>query len=159
MTPKTNIINLKIWDRYAILKNQKDDEYKTVDLKIDEIISLIEKYDCKDHVYFMTVSDEIAERVIKMGYKVCLGHDSNRPYEIVDRAIKIGADKVQLFVPYFNKEMIDKAKANDIKCNVFYSDTEEDTKKYLSMGVDTILTNDYLRISNVVEEYKNTQNK
>lgn len=150
-------IHVKIWDRYAILKNQKDDEYKTVDLKIDEIISLIEKYDCTDHIYFMTISDEIAERVIKMGYKVCLGHDDTRPYEIVDRAIKIGADKVQLYAPYFNQEMIDKAKLNDIKCNVFYADTIEDTVKYLSMGVDTILTNDYLNISNVVKEYKITQ--
>ena len=55
--------------------------------------------------------------------------------------------------------MIDKAKVNDIKCNVFYADTIEDTVKYLSMGVDTILTNDYLRISKVVEKYKNPQNK
>lgn len=153
-------IHVKIWDRYAVLKKQNDPEYLTVDLKIDEILGLIEKYDCKDHVYFMTVSDEIAKKVIEeKGYSVCLGHDDSRPYEIVDRAINIGAKKVQLFAPYFNQEMIDKAKANDIKCNVFYADSKEDTNKYLSMGVDTILTNDYLRIAKVVEEYKNTQNK
>lgn len=150
-------VHVKIWDRYKVLKEENDPEYKTLDLKIDDIIALVEKYDCKDYVYFMTTSDEIAEKVIKeKGYSVCLGHDDNRPYEIVDRAIKIGAKKVQLFVPYFNQEMIDKAKNNGIICNVFYSDTIHQTQKYLSMGIDTILTNDYLRISKVVEEYKNT---
>ena len=47
--------------------------------------------------------------------------------------------------------MIDKAHANGIKCNVFWSDDQEETKKFLEMGIDCILTNDYNLISQVVK--------
>ena len=69
---------------------------------------------------------------------------------MVERAIKYGCKKIQLFKPYFNQEMIDKAHANGIKCNVFWSDDPEETKKFLDMGIDTILTNDYNRVAQVV---------
>ena len=49
--------------------------------------------------------------------------------------------------------MIDKAHANGIICNVFYADDPGEALEYLEMGVDTILTNDYKRISDVVAEY------
>ena len=75
-------------------------------------------------------------------------------WKIVDRAIELGINKVQLFKPYFNKEMIDKAHANGIRCNVFWSDDAEETKDFLEMGIDTILTNDYNRISQVVSDFK-----
>lgn len=53
---------------------------------------------------------------------------------------------------YFNQEMIDKAHQNGIICNVFWSDDTEETKKFLDMGIDTILTNDYNIISQVVKQ-------
>lgn len=81
----------------------------------------------------------------------CVGHLESRPWEIVNRAIELGCEKVQLFKPYFNKEMIDKAHEHGIKCNVFFSDNEEETRKFLKMGIDTILTNDYNRISQIVK--------
>ena len=59
--------------------------------------------------------------------------------------------KVQLFKPYFNQAAIDKAHAHGILCNVFWSDDPEETKQYLEMGIDTILTNDYNLISQVVK--------
>lgn len=72
----------------------------------------------------------------------------------MERAIEIGAEKVQLARPYFNKEMVEKAHANGIKCNVFWSDDEETAREYLEMGIDCILTNDYNAISQIVDEYK-----
>ena len=48
------------------------------------------------------------------------------------------------------KEMIDKAHENGIICNVFWSDDEAETRTFLDMGIDVILTNDYHRISGVV---------
>jgi glycerophosphoryl diester phosphodiesterase len=72
--------------------------------------------------------------------------------EIVDRAIALGAKKVQLFKPYFTQEMIDKAHAHGIRCNVFWSDDVKEAKEYLAMGIDTILTNDYGRISAALKE-------
>lgn len=83
---------------------------------------------------------------------VCVGHLSERPWAIVDRAIELGCEKVQLFKPYFTKDMIDKAHSHEISCNVFWSDDESETKKFLELGIDTILTNDYNRISQVVKK-------
>ena len=48
--------------------------------------------------------------------------------------------------------MIDKAHKNGIICNVFWSDEQEETKKFLEMGIDTILTNDYNLISQCKKE-------
>ena len=83
----------------------------------------------------------------------CVGGGDDRR-GIVDRAIEMGIGKVQLFKPYFNKEMIEKAHENGIRCNVFWSDDPRETKEFLEMGIDTILTNDYNSISQVVENFK-----
>lgn len=133
-------IHVKIWDK------------ETEDDKLDEIAGLIRKYDCERHCYFMSSNDTMLKKV-KEKYPligVCVGA-GKKPWEIVDRAIEIGAEKVQLFKPYFNKEMIDKAHANGIKCNVFWSDEPKEAKEFLDMGIDCILTNDYLNIYNAVE--------
>ena len=47
--------------------------------------------------------------------------------------------------------MIDKAHSNGIICNMFWSDDEKETQEFLDMGIDTILTNDYLKISQIVK--------
>ena len=65
----------------------------------------------------------------------------------MERAIDIGCEKVQLFKPYFNQEMIDKAHAHGIRCNVFWSNDVEEAGRFLDMGIDTILTDDYYTLS------------
>lgn len=132
-------IHVKIWD-----KELPDDH-------LDEIMSLIKKYDCEKHVYFMTGNDEMLKKV-KKNYpqmRCCVGA-GKAPWDIVDRAIALGAEKVQLFKPYFNQEMIDKAHEHGVLCNVFYADKPEEAQKYLDMGIDCILTNDYLAMKNAV---------
>ena len=90
----------------------------------------------------------------------CMGAtwgDEQGHLNIVDQAIEFKCQKVQFFKPYFayfNKGMIEKAHEHGIKCNVFWSDDEEETLEFLQMGMDTILTNDYLKIANVVKKYK-----
>jgi len=119
---------------------------------LDKVVRLIKKYDCEKYVYFMSGQDSLLERLQREYPYIarCCGA-GNGKWEIVDRAIKYGCTKVQLFKPYFNQEMIDKAHANGIICNVFWSDDPEETQKFLDMGIDVILTNDYHRISQVVE--------
>jgi hypothetical protein len=46
--------------------------------------------------------------------------------------------------------MIKKAHENGIRCNVFWSDDPAETKEFLDLGIDTILTNDYNMISQCV---------
>lgn len=120
---------------------------------LEKIVSLIKKYDCEKYVYFMLEADVQIKQFKKFvpEIPVCVGHLSNRPWEIVDRAIEFGCEKVQLFKPYFNAEMVEKAHKHGIRCNVFWSDDPEETKEMLEMGIDTILTNDFNLISNCVK--------
>lgn len=123
---------------------------------VEKILELIRKYDCEKHVYFMLEPDIHIRQFKKAAphIPVCVGHLAARPWEIVERAMELGAEKVQLYKPYFNQEKIDLAHANGIRCNVFWSDDPEETKRYLAMGIDTILSNDYLINANTVKEEK-----
>ena len=118
---------------------------------LDRVVSLIKKYDAEKYVYFMSGQDKVLER-LQREYpnltRCCGARDG--AWEIVDRAIKYGCKKVQLMKGYFNKEMVDKAHANGIICNVFWADSEKRANEYLDMGIDVILTNDYNRISQIV---------
>lgn len=134
-------IHVKIWDA----------DFK--DPMIEEIVSLIKKYDAEKHIYFMTTNDKIIKKVMEYApeIKCCVGWDGNQdPLSMIERAINLKASKIQLFKPYFNQETVDKAHENGIICNVFWSDDIAETKDFLNMGIDTILTNDYNLISQVV---------
>ena len=123
---------------------------------IEEIVALIRKYDCEGHIYFMTSSDNILKRVMEYApdLNVCVGWDGNKePLSIVNRAIALGAKKVQLFKPYFNQQSVDLAHKNGIICNVFWADDPGEAREYFKMGIDVILTNDYLSIKNAVKDY------
>lgn len=135
-------IHVKIWDT------------NFPDPMIEKIVGLIRKYDAERHIYFMTTNDNIIKRVMEYApdLKCCVGWDGNKdPLSIVDRAIALGAYKVQLFKPYFNQESIDKAHANGILCNVFWSDDPAEAEHFIEMGIDTVLTNDYNLVSQVVK--------
>ncbi len=119
-----------------------------------KIVNLVRKFDCENYVYFMLETDEQIKQFKEYApdIAICVGHLNDRPWDIVDRAIRFGCEKVQLFKPYFNQEMIDKAHQHGIICNVFWSDDVEETKKFIEMGIDNILTNDYNLISQVVKK-------
>lgn len=135
-------IHVKLWDM-----NEADD-------KLDEIVVLIRKYDCERHCYFMSRNDEKLKKA-KEKYPligVCVGA-GDRAWEIVDRAIEIGAKKVQLVRWAYNQEMIDKARANGIRCNIFWSDDPMEGVEMLKSGIDCILTNDFLAVKTEVDKY------
>ena len=111
---------------------------------MEKIVALIRKYDCAKHCYFMLEPD----------IPICVGHMwGDQKWKIVDRAIELGAEKVQLFKPYFNQEIVDKAHAHGIRCNVFWADDIDEAKSYIDMGIDCILTNDFLKVSNALRPY------
>ena len=131
---------------------------KTADFEMmKKAIELIDKYDCRKYVYFMA-DDYILEMAKVIAPDICRcsggGGKAELRWSIVDRAISMGNQKVQLVKGFFNQEMIDKAHEHGIICNVFWADDKEECEEFLSMGIDTILTNDYHTISLVVDEYK-----
>ena len=104
----------------------------------------------------MTINDEIIQKVMRYApdIRVCVGFDGNQePLSMVERAIALGAQKVQLYKPYFNQQSIDMAHAHGILCNVFWSDDPEEAIKYREMGIDCILTNDYLTVKNALDDH------
>lgn len=131
-----------------------DNENPLPEEHLKKIIGLIEKYDCVQHVYFMTGNDTVQAQLRDLAPHIrrCMGAGAKeKRWEIVDRAIALGCRKVQLFKEYYNQEMIDKAHANGIICNYFHCETAEDTARMLEMGIDCILTNDYNLISQKVQ--------
>lgn len=139
-------IHVKIWD------------YNFENDMLEQIVSLIRKYDAQKHVYFMTSNDRMIEKAMAYAPDIpsCVGWDGNQdPMSMVDRAIALGAHKIQLFKPYFNEETVKKAHENGILCNVFWADDTQEACRYLDMGIDTILTNDYLAVSNAVKCHLN----
>lgn len=127
------------------------EEYPEDTLK--KIIELIKKYQAEKHVYLMLETDMQILQFKKHAHDIpiCVGHLCDRPWDIVERAIEFGCQKVQLFKPYLNREMIEKAHQHGIRCNVFFSDDPKESKEFLEMGIDTILSNDYNLVSQSIK--------
>lgn len=122
---------------------------------LDRVIGLIRRYDCEKYVYLMCGIDEVLER-LQREYpdiaRCCGAGKGSARFEIVERAIKYGCKKLQFYKDCITPEMVEKAHAHGIVCNAFYADDPARAERYLDMGVDVILTNDYHNISRVVEK-------
>ena len=140
-------IHVKIWDM------------EMPDPMYESIAALIRKYDCEKHCYMMTTSDRALAEFHEIAPEICrcvgFDGDTNDLMKMPRRAIRLGCEKVQLFKPYFNQETVDYAKANGILTNVFWSDDPDEAVRFLNMGIDTILSNDYLRVALAVKDYVN----
>ena len=114
-----------------------------------KVIGLIDAHDARRHVYFMTENEVLQDQLARLAPDIprCMGHDDRKPDTIVERALAHGCSMVQLFKPHFDKSTIDRAHAAGLRCNVFWSDDPAEAKRFLDMGIDTILTNDYLPIA------------
>ena len=136
-------VHVKIWDS------------DFADRKMEEMVALVRKYDAEKYVYFMTTNDKIIRELMAYApdIRVCVGWDGNKdPMSMVDRAIALGAYKIQLYEPYFTAETVKRAHENGILCNVFYADLVERAREYLEMGIDCILTNNYLNVYNATKD-------
>ena len=126
---------------------------------VEKIVSLLKKYDAIRHCYLMLEVDAQIKQFKRYAPEipVCVGHHVDHPWEIVERAIETDADKVQFFLQYVNREMIEKAHAHGIKCNMFFADDPEKAIEYLKMGIDTILTNNFCVVNRAIKDYLKKQ--
>ena len=131
------------------VKDRNDEPWDETILR--KMIRLIDAYDARAHVYFMTSCGALQDQLARLAPDIprCMGNkgDNKTHPDIVDRAIAHKCQMVQLFKPYFDQSLIDRAHAAGLRVNVFWSDDPDEARKFLSMGVDTILANDYLRVS------------
>ena len=121
-----------------------------------KVIRLIDSYDARKHVYFMTSNGAVQDQFAHLAPDIprCMGNaglDNKSSPDIVDRALKHKCQMVQLCKPYFDKALVDKAKAAGLRVNVFWSDDPEEAKRFFEMGCDTILTNEYNLISQILK--------
>lgn len=147
----------------------KSDEYfqKQIELlngcgKDTDIIVLPESADCpclakneaERKEAFLKFNADIKQfKAYAPDIAVCIGHDFSRNWAIVDRAIELGVERLQFYKPYYNQEMVDKAHAHGIICNVCWSNTREETEHFVKMGMDVILTDEFKRVQNWVKEF------
>lgn len=115
---------------------------------LKKVLRLIDAYDARGHVYFMSSCGPLQEQLSRLAPDIprCMGYAHRK--DTVEEAIRHRCQMVQLFKPYFDQSSIDRAHAAGIRVNVFWSDDPSEAKKFLEMGIDTILTNDYLLIAN-----------
>ena len=113
-----------------------------------KVLRLIDAYDARGHVYFMSSCGPLQEQLSRLAPDIprCMGYAPKN--DTVEEAIRHRCQMVQLFKPYFDQSSIDRAHAAGMRVNVFWSDNPAEAKKFLEMGIDTILTNDYLLIAN-----------
>ena len=83
------------------------------------------------------------------------------PVDLVEKALAADCKKIQLYRPHFAHygegyvaDICRRAHEHGIICNLFYTDDPNEVADYLDDGVDTILTNDYNLISQVVKAHK-----
>ena len=128
--------------------------------KLETIVGLLDRYGQLDHVYLMG-SPDVMKTALEVAPEIprCMGAGlpgrklEETAWQIVDRAIKWQCRKVQLFKPYFDDRMIDRAHENGILCNFFWSDEPEEAETLYQMGIDTVLTNNYLKIMPVWKRF------
>lgn len=78
---------------------------------IPQIVELVRKYDAQKHAFFMTTNDKIIRQVMEYAPDIpcCVGWDGNEdPMSMVERAIELGACKIQLYKLYFQAGTVKK---------------------------------------------------
>jgi glycerophosphoryl diester phosphodiesterase/predicted amidohydrolase len=147
------------------VKNAK--AFEVTEAEIAEIARLIKKYDCERHCYFMSGAEYVLDIMQRIAPQIprCAGAGSVKPYDLVAKALKYDCKKIQIFTPDVDKyygaayvgETCRRAHEAGLHVNICQADTEEKALEYLEAGCDTILTNDFNLINNVVKAWKNKQ--
>lgn len=136
-------IHVKIWDSDRFDRN------------IEKIASLLEKYDCVRHVYFVSSNTdallEMRKRLPQAGY--CQGAGKGNDV-MVRLAIEHGFEKGQ-FVSWhpYDQSMIDRCHAHGIICNFCEANDAAFAKELFDMGIDCVLTDDFHRVKAGLEKY------
>lgn len=141
--PRQTVMNIHI-------KSSGQDQVDLAFLR--RVAGLIRDYDCLEHAYICGRADVMAALQIaapEIPRCMAAGPDPEKR-DVVEKAIYYQCAKLQFMKPYLSREMVEKAHAHGIRCNVFWSDDPGETAGFLAMGVDTVLTNRYWQIAQVV---------
>ena len=110
------------------------------------VVKAIDRFGCRDSVYITGGGGVMAASLsLAPGMERCCleGHMN---YTIIKNAIRRKAQKVQFFKPFFTRAMIAEAHAHGIRCNVYFADDPREASSFFRMGMDTVLTNDCVKL-------------
>ena len=113
-------------------------------------VQAADRFACRDSVY-ITGGGRVMQAALSLApgiERCCLEGHMN--FTIVKNAVRHKAQKVQFFKPFFTQAMIDEAHAHGMRCNVFFADKPQEAQRYFRMGIDTVLTNDCVKILRVL---------
>ncbi len=116
---------------------------------LDEILRIIGAHDARRHVYFMTSVEPLLERLAALAPdipRICGWNGRESGSQHVQRAHDLGCAGLQFFKPNFTAADVSRAHDLGLHANCFWSDDTDEAKRLLDMGMDTILTNDWLRL-------------
>ena len=135
------------------VKPEPDGNVKLLYDRVERILRLLSRYACERFSY-IAGHEPVLQAALDINPSVarcCL--DRTRDYTLVEKALEYKCEKLQFFKPYFNREMIDSAHANGIRCNIFWSDDPHETQHFLEIGIDSILSNNMLVTAPVIRAY------
>ncbi len=106
------------------------------------ILASLDRFGCRDKAYITGDADVMltSRKLAPSLPRCCLEGDSN--YTLVENAVKYGCARLQFCKMYTSPDMLLSAREHGLRCNLFWSDDPEEAKWLLSVGVDTLLTND-----------------
>ena len=126
---------------------------------LKKILRLLDTYDCRKHVYFMCNNDALLRQVRALApdLSLCCGEreaviEGREPSRIVERAVALGCQKVQLRNGYFTRETVEQAHAKGLICNVCAVNTPAEAKLFREMGIDTFLTDEYQVVAHALKK-------
>ena len=119
--------------------------------EVREIMRLARKYDCQEHFFFASEEPLVLEAAREIAPEVerCALTSETEVVTtdmILSYAQAYGCTRLQSLRVYMTDELISRAHAAGIRCNLFYSDEPEDARAWLAKGVDCILTDNYLAV-------------
>lgn len=123
---------------------------------VRKILETARRYDCLEHFYFASECEGVLEAALELAPEIerCaltpeVGEVTGEM--VLETAKKYRCSRFQSLRIYMTDEVIKKAHAAGIRCNLFYSDEPEDAKEWLAKGIDTILTDNYLVVSQGID--------
>ncbi|MBQ7983462.1 MAG: hypothetical protein IJ302_07825 [Clostridia bacterium] len=119
------------------LKEHGEDGYL-----IRTLAAIAKKYNAESSVYFAGSPSELywmqrcAPQIPRTAIQ--LPGDTVGIYEM---AKTYDCSGVQFWLGMFDRDLIDRLHCEEIRCNLFFADCDDDYTTYFDMGIDTLLTN------------------
>lgn len=132
----------------------KDDIQLLEEEYLKKIVALIKKYDCEKYCYFTLYNETVLNQLRKVASHItrCAEASINDTCkDVVEKALRTESKKIQIHKMDFKKgvtnlsEMLERAHENGIICNISGLNNSEEIQEYFKMGVDTVLTDNYLK--------------